>query len=65
MSKTRKKQLKETDVTSAPLVYSLDPASGIWIDRDRNRFRLDTHGTHKNAAGEDMPNRLALVPIPA
>jgi len=65
MSKAHKKQMKETSVTSAPKVYSLDPASGIWIDLNGNRFRLDTHGTHKNAAGEDTPNRLDLVPIPA
>lgn len=64
MSKKHKKQLKETEITSAPKVYSLDPASGLWIDRIGNRFRLDTHGTHKSMSGEDLPNRLDLVPIP-
>jgi|GEM_PF-5041498 len=65
MSKKHKKQLKETEITSAPKVYSLDPASGLWIDKQGRAYRLDTHGTHKNASGEDLPNRLDLVPIPS
>ncbi len=63
MDKKHKKQLKETEITSAPKVYSLDPESGVWYDRDGNRFRLDTHGTHKCKSGKDMPNRLDLVPV--
>jgi len=51
--------------TSAPRTYTLEPTTGLWIDKQGRAYRLDTHGTHKNASGEDMPNRLDLVPITA
>lgn len=51
--------------TSAPRTYVLEPLTDLWIDNQGRGFRLDTHGTHKNEAGEDLPNRLDLVPATA
>ena len=49
--------------TSAPRVYTLEPITGLWIDKQGAAYMLDTHGTHKSTSGEDLPNRLDLVPI--
>jgi len=49
--------------TSAPRTYTLEPITGLWIDKQGRAYRLDTHGTHKSTSGEDLPNRLDLVPV--
>ena len=62
MKHKRKNPKRDLAPNSAPRTYVLEPLTGLWIDKQGREFRLDTHGTHKSAAGEDLPNRLDLVP---
>jgi len=61
--KLRRNQTKSHQApTSAPRTYIREPTTDLWIDNKGREHRLDTHGTHKGGNGEDLPNRLDLVP---
>lgn len=62
MKHKRKNPKRDLAPTSAPRTYVLEPLTGLWIDNQGRKFRLDTHGTHTGGNGQQMPNRLDLVP---